>query len=73
MLSEYGPRSRKRERQFIRWEIHFKGDLLVSAVKASPEAVELVREGAIAGWGHSTGWFEVCDGLYALPHAPGVQ
>ena len=53
--------------------MHFEGDLLVCPVKTSVEVVELVREGAIAGWGHSTGWFEVCDGLYALPHAPGVR
>ena len=50
MLSEYGPRSRKRERQFIRWEIHLEGDLLLSRVQASVEVVKLVREaGELAG------------------------
>ena len=30
---------------------------------------ELVGEGGRAGWGHSSGWFDVGDCLYALPHA----
>ena len=35
--------------------------------------VELIREGGRAGWGPALGGLRVCDGLYALPHAPGVR
>lgn len=54
-------------------EMCFLGNLLVFPVKASIEVFKLVSEGGGAGWGWNTEWFEVCDGLYFLPHAPQVR